>query len=357
MCKVLLTTGGTGGHIFPALAVAEALFAQDNVQLLFVGSLYGPEKELVQKLGIEFVGLPVRGVLGRGFKSIKACLQMFKAIVDARGIIKKYQPDVAMGFGGYASFAPIVAAKLCRVNVAIHEQNAVVGLSNKILGKMVNKVFLSLPTQGGAKDFPAKKCVITGNPVRHAFAEIGNTPHDFSGKRLLIIGGSQGAKALNDLILENLLYLEAQGVELWHQTGAHDIQRVQSAYEKHALGKFKVQAFIDNIHEAYAWADLVLCRSGASTVAELAAAGRGAIFVPFPFATHDHQTANAKLLVEFGAAKLFAEDSMREENIMEEVVSLLQNTKALEDMASAALGQSKPLAAQDIAQQLMLMMS
>ncbi len=355
MRKVLLTTGGTGGHIFPALAVAEVLQKQQDVTLLFVGSLYGPEKDIVPKAGIEFVGLPVRGILGRGLKSLKALLQMGKALGMARKIIKEFQPDVAMGFGGYAAFAPILAAKLCKVPTAIHEQNAVVGLSNKMLGKLVDKIFLSLPLQAESKVFDANKCIVTGNPVRQALAQVGKSEHDFSGKRLLILGGSQGAQALNDVIAENLAYLQSMGIQLWHQTGLKDEQRVKKAYAAQGMNADKVQAFIDNIHEAYAWADLVMCRAGASTVAELAAGGRGAVFVPFPFATHDHQTANAQLLVNLGAAKVFAEKNMREQNIIQEVVALLQNSEQLQKMGTAAYAQSKVQAAQDIVLQLQKM--
>ncbi len=355
MRKILLTTGGTGGHIFPALAVAEVLKEQGDIELLFMGSLYGPEKELVEKAHINFEGLAVRGFLGRGLKAIKAGFCMLGAIVRARKIIKEFQPDVAVGFGGYAAFAPMLAAKLCRVPTAIHEQNAVVGVSNKLLGKLVDKVFLSLPTVSENKEFCAQKCTVTGNPVRNLMAHVGEKEHDFAGKRLLVLGGSQGAKALNDVILENLPYLEAMNVHIWHQTGAREVERVQEGYAAQGIQNCKVSAFIDSIHEAYAWADLVLCRAGASTVAELAAAGRGAIFVPFPYATHDHQTANAKLLVDFGAAKLFAESKMREENIIEEVVNLLQTPETLKNMAKAAHAQSKPKAAHAIVQQLQSM--
>ncbi len=352
MRKVLLTTGGTGGHIFPALAVAEVLKEHGNIELLFVGSQYGPEKMLVEKAHVPFEGLAVRGILGRGLKSIKAAVSMLKALCVARKIVKEFQPDVAIGFGGYAAFAPMFAAKLCKVPTAIHEQNAVVGLSNKVLGKLVDKIFLSLPLDANAQGFMAQKCVVTGNPVRQAMANIASKHHDFKGKRLLVLGGSQGAKALNDIILENLPYLEAMHVDIWHQTGAKDFERVQQGYASQGMNTAKVQDFMDNIHEAYAWADLVLCRSGASTVAELAAAGRGAVFVPFPYATHDHQTANAKLLVDFGAAKLFAENHMREENIMEEVIALLQQPETLQKMGKAAHAQSKVMAAQEIVQQL-----
>ncbi len=349
MYKVLITTGGTGGHIFPALAVAEALRSQCDARLLFVGSQYGPEKELVQKAGIDFIGLAVRGILGRGFKSIKAMVDMGRAFYEATHIIKSFKPDVAIGFGGYAAFAPMLAAKIAKIPTAIHEQNAVVGMSNKILGLLVDRIFVSML---GTKGFSEKKCIFTGNPVRSIVADVVNKAHDFAGKRLLVVGGSQGATALNDLVLENLGYLQALNVQLWHQTGLKDYERVQKAYENLGMDSSKVMGFVENMAKAYEWSDLVLCRSGASTVAELAAAGRGAVFVPFPQATHDHQTANAKLLADFGAAKVFAQHTLKDTDIMEEVVILLQNPSALRTMGQCARAQCKIHAAHEIVQQL-----
>ncbi len=354
MHKVLLTTGGTGGHIFPALAVAQALQEMLHVQLLFVGSEYGPEKELAQKAGIDFIGLPVRGVLGRGIRAVSAVVSMGRAIFEAKKIVRYFKPDVALGFGGYASFASIVAAKMLKVPTAIHEQNAVVGVSNKILGKLVDRIFVSMPTNGG---FSEKKCILTGNPVRTAVAEVAAFEHDFSGKRLLIVGGSQGAKALNDIILENLSYLQALKIQLWHQTGTQDYERVRAAYANIGMDASRVMAFVEDMPKAYAWSDLVLSRSGASTVAELAAAGRGAFFVPFPYATHDHQTANAKLLSDFGAAKVYAQETVQEKDMMEELIGILQDPQALRQMAQAAHAQSKVHAAKEIAQQLQYLTS
>ncbi len=349
MHKVLLTTGGTGGHIFPALAVAEALRHMTQAQLLFVGSEYGPEKALAAKAGIDFIGLPVRGILGRGVRAFSAVVNMGRAVFEAKKIIKYFKPDVALGFGGYAGFAPMIAAKMHKIPTAIHEQNAVVGMSNKILGALVDRIFISM---SGTVGFSEKKCIITGNPVRSVVARVGEQNHDFSHKRLLIVGGSQGAKALNDIILENLSYLQALKIELWHQTGVQDYERVRAAYTQIGMDASKVMPFVEDMAAAYAWADLVLSRSGASTVAELAAAGRGAYFVPFPFATHDHQTANAKLLADFGAAKVFAQSSLPEKDMMEDLVEDLQNPATLRTMAQAAHAQSKVHAAEEIVRQL-----
>ncbi len=345
MQRIILTTGGTGGHIFPALAVAEELLLKGDVRLLFVGSIYGPEKELAVKAGLEFVGLPVRGILGRGIHALGAGFAMMRAFISALGIMRKFRPQLVLGFGGYAAFAPIMAAQAMGITTAIHEQNAIAGLSNKVLGRLAKKVFLGMPqTQG----FNEKKCVLVGNPVRVAVANVAQNIHDFSGKRLLIVGGSQGAKALNDLIIENFSKLNAASVLVKHQCGAKDFERVHAAYINANQEITQLSAFIDDMAAAYDWADLVLCRSGASTVAELAAAGRGAIFVPFPFATHDHQTHNAQLLVKRDAALMYAENHMHNQDVMDNIIELLNNPKRLENMSKAALTVNMGNAAKNI---------
>ncbi len=362
MQKVLLTTGGTGGHIFPALAVAEVLREQ-NVQMLFVGSQYGPEAELVTKADVPFEGLAVRGILGRGIKAFSAGLAMLKAIMQAVKILKKFQPEVVVGFGGYASFASVFAAKLLRIPLAIHEQNAVPGVSNKILGAMANKVFLSLEAAETKKAFSASKCIVTGNPVRASLAAVGTNKdlspeaRDFTGKHLLIIGGSQGAKAINSAIIEHLPTLKELGISICHQTGKADFDRVIKAYEdanmpmgtdSEQVGVCEVSAFVHHMDKAYAKADLVLCRSGASTMAELAAVGRGAVLVPFPYATHNHQWFNAKNFADVGAALVIEEKNMHEQDCMGQVVRLLNDANTLQKMALAAHNEAKVEAAQDI---------
>ncbi len=348
MERVLLTTGGTGGHIFPALAVAEALREENpQVQILFMGSEYGPEKELMAKAGIEFYGLAVRGFIGRGMKAFGASLAMLRALGQAKRKVASFQPDVAIGFGGYAAFAPLLAAKWSGVPTALHEQNAVVGVSNKVLGKLVDKVFLSMPLTT-EKSFATEKTVLTGNPVRVAVAKIGQREHDFTGKRLLVVGGSLGAKALNDVVVTHIEELLAQGICVRHQVGSRDLMRIHEAYAAKGIVADFATAFVDDMAEAYDWADVVLCRSGATTVAELAAAGRGAVFVPFPHATHDHQAYNARLLADHGAAKVYAEKDMHAQNMMGEVIRLLQTPEELEKMSLAAKAQSRIYAAQDI---------
>ncbi len=348
---IILTTGGTGGHIFPALAVAEALKERGDVRLVFVGSIYGPESEMVRRAGLEFVGLPVRGVLGKGIYALQSLAYMGLALGKAVGIIRRYKPDAVLGFGGYASFAPVLAARLCGVLTAIHEQNAVMGVSNKVLGRVAHKVFLGLPLSTNV-DADASalshKCVLTGNPVRHVVAQVGAREHDFSGKRLLVVGGSQGATALNDVVMEYMPLLRSCGVQLRHQTGLRDEMRVRETYAAAQWSEAQASAFIHDMADAYDWADMVLCRAGASTVAELAAVGRAAVLVPFPFATHDHQTHNAASLVQQGAALMYAESRMREEDMMERGVELLQDAPRLQVMGEAA--QAATQAAQGMTQ-------
>ncbi len=355
MQKVVLTTGGTGGHIFPALAVAEELKKNfPSVEILFVGSAYGPEKELVSQAGIAFKGLAVRGFIGRGFKAVGAAVQMLQALGQARTLMKEFQPDVVLGFGGYAAFAPLLAAKMCGIATALHEQNAVAGVSNKILGKLVDRVFLSMPMLSGmnAHGFAKKKTVLTGNPVRENVVNVGLQEHSFTGKKLFVVGGSQGARALNDIIAKNIKRLQGHGITVQHQTGVKDFERVHAMYSKEGADVSELMAFVNNMDQAYATADLVLCRAGATTVAELAVAGRGAIFVPYPYATHDHQSYNARLLADFGAAKTFAEKDMYAQDMMDCIVRLLHDPEGLQLMAKAAKAQARPHAAQDMVKQL-----
>ena len=280
MDNILLTTGGTGGHIFPALAVAEELRRRNpNANLLFVGSLYGPEERLMRQAGIPFEGLPVRGLLGRGFKAVGAGAQMALAVAKAVGIIRRFKPDVVAGFGGYAAFAPMLAARLMGVPGVLHEQNAIAGASNRFLARIARRVCISLPNTSG---FDMKKCVFTGNPVRAAVTAVGQLSRQRQSRRLLVMGGSQGAHALNAFMLDNLAEFRGAGVEIRHQTGVTDEGSVRAAYVAAGYAPECVSAFIDDMAGAYAWADVALCRAGASTVAELCAAGLPSVLVPFP---------------------------------------------------------------------------
>lgn len=331
MERVLLTTGGTGGHIFPALAVAEEIVRRNpRAMVLFMGGLYGPEADIVAKAGFDFVGLPVRGVIGRGLRGAVAAVGMGRGILRAMRVIRKVRPQYVLGFGGYASFAGVLAARLCHVPAAIHEQNALPGKSNRILSRLVDKVFLSLPDAGGA--FPPEKAELVGNPVRAAIQALyadavpgdageaeeagiractgsdapdaltANADRRVRNLHLLVMGGSQGARAINDGIAAALPQLARRGVEIWHQTGLAEYERVRGLYRDAGAERVRVEAFIDDMGAAYAWADLAVSRAGGSSIAELTVAGVPALLIPFPFATHDHQLHNARALESAGGA-------------------------------------------------------
>ena len=343
MDNILLTTGGTGGHIFPALAVAEELRRRNpNANLLFVGSLYGPEERLMRQAGIPFEGLPVRGLLGRGFKAVGAGAQMAVAVAKSVGIIRRFKPDVVAGFGGYAAFAPLLAGRLMGVPGVLHEQNAIAGTSNRFLARIARRVCISLPNTSG---FDMKKCVFTGNPVRAAVTAVGQISRQRQSRRLLVMGGSQGAHALNAFMLENLAEFRGAGVEIRHQTGVTDEGSVRAAYVAAGYAPECVSAFIDDMAGAYAWADVALCRAGASTVAELCAAGLPSVLVPFPYAIHDHQTRNAEVLTRSGAAVLVPEGSMAVQHMSDILLRLLSMPGEREPMAAAALSAARPDAA------------
>lgn len=346
MEKILLTTGGTGGHIFPALAVAEALRARHpGIRILFVGSQYGPEARLAAQAGVEFAGLPVRGLVGRGWRGIAAAARMPAACGQAVRLIRRFRPDAAAGFGGYAAFAPLLAARLCGVPCVLHEQNAVAGASNRLLGRLAGTVCLSLE---GTRGFAPEKCVLTGNPVRAAVAAVGERPRAFTHRRLLIMGGSQGAHALNVYVMEQLARLREAGVEVRHQTGKADCEAVRAAYAAAGFPEECVSPFIDDMASVYAWADVALCRAGATTVAELCAAGLPAVLVPFPHAAHDHQRGNAVALSRVGAARWLAEERMREEGLLEGVIRLLDAPDERRRMSEAARRAARPQAAEAV---------
>ena len=343
MDNIILTTGGTGGHIFPALAVAEELRRRNpNANLLFVGSLYGPEERLMRQAGIPFEGLPVRGLLGRGFKAVGAGAQMAVAVAKSVGIIRRFKPDVVAGFGGYAAFAPLLAGRLMGVPGVLHEQNAIAGTSNRFLARIARRVCISLPNTSG---FDMKKCVFTGNPVRAAVTAVGQISRQRQSRRLLVMGGSQGAHALNAFMLENLAEFRGAGVEIRHQTGVTDEGSVRAAYVAAGYAPECVSAFIDDMAGAYAWADVALCRAGASTVAELCAAGLPSVLVPFPYAIHDHQTRNAEVLTRSGAAVLVPEGCMAVQHMSDILLRLLTMPGEREPMAAAALSAARPDAA------------
>lgn len=354
--KVILTTGGTGGHIFPALSVAEELKRRNpEVEILYLGGLYGPEGELARKAGLEFRGLPVRGFFGRGVKALGAAFAMLRALRVAKKIMREFGPEVVIGFGGYAAVAGVGAAIRKGIPSMIHEQNSVPGVANRILGRFVNRVCLSLPD--AASFFAARKSILTGNPVRRSIRELGGNnactnPPDatrLANARLLVLGGSQGAVAVNKAVLEDLPALLGLGMEVWIQCGARDFERVCAHTAHYPKGRVRVDAFIDDMNAAYEWADLAICRAGATTLAELAVAGLPSIFIPYPHATHNHQFYNAEQVQKVGAALLIEQKNIVPGSLARMVEKILQDPDKLRDMSCAALLLALPKAAASLA--------
>lgn len=335
MKKIIITAGGTGGHIFPGLAVAQ-LFTEAGDKVVWIGTPQGLETKLVPEYGILLLTISMQGLRGKGLgRLLKAPWLLLQAVLAARRLIKRESPDVVLGMGGYVSAPVGIAARLCKVPLVIHEQNAIAGMSNNMLAKIATRVCESF-----ANTFPAStKAILTGNPVRPAIVALAakkNQPlHELAGLKILILGGSQGAKAINQVIPGVLQRFQpVNGVQIWHQTGIADYDAVKASYQNKKLSPYQVDAFIADMAAAYAWADLVICRAGATTVAELAGIGLPAIFIPLPTAVDDHQTANAASLVKHGAAIILPQSELSCDRLFDVVQQLQSHPEQLHKMAT-----------------------
>ncbi len=351
---VLILAGGTGGHIYPALAVAERLREQ-GVSLCWLGSENGMEADIVPRHGIPFSAVRVRGLRGRGsFGWMLAPLMVAVATLQAVRVLLRTRPRVVLGMGGFVSGPGGLAAWLCRRPLVIHEQNAVPGLTNRLLSRIATRALAAYPGSFG----PGIAAGVTGNPVRASVAGI--EPPALRARaggpaRLLVIGGSRGARSLNRGVPAALAALAEIPVEVWHQTGAADLASTEAAYRSLPLDA-RVAPFIEDMAAAYRWADLVVCRAGAITIAELAAAGVAAVLVPFPHAVDDHQTANARYLADAGAAVLLPDRELAEGGLVPLLGSLLRERARLLDMAQRARALAKPDAAATVARECMELM-
>ena len=332
--RLLLAGGGTGGHLFPAVALAQLLLQQDEKSAVqFVGTERGLEQRLLPKLGLPLETVDMVGVVGRGWRGrLELLPKLFKSLRQANKILRKFKPDLVVGVGGYASVPVLLMAKITGIPYLIHEQNAVPGLSNRLLGKGAKKICLSFAESG--EEFDRSKTIITGNPLRQGFDQV-PAVIPCPGK-LLIFGGSRGARAINQAVIKMLPLLKewAGTPEILHQTGEEDFLQVQQAYREAGFDPQQVVPFIDDMTRAYTEAGLVLCRAGATTLAELIACGRAAILIPFPHAAGDHQTANAQMLKNAGAAILLPQNELIPERLATLVMELFEDQKALENMAA-----------------------
>ncbi|GAB2490248.1 undecaprenyldiphospho-muramoylpentapeptide beta-N-acetylglucosaminyltransferase [Arenimonas alkanexedens] len=345
---VLILAGGTGGHIFPGLAVAQALQSRD-VPVLWLGAAGGMETRLVPQAGLRIETIAIGGLRGKGAMTLlKAPFVLLRGCLQALAILRRVRPRAVVSFGGYAAGPGGICAWLLRRPLLVHEQNRAPGLTNRVLARVARRVLCGFPGS-----FPGRDTVDVGNPVRPAIAALPPPAQRFAGRsgpvRLLVLGGSQGAHALNTALPKLLERLpEAQRPSVRHQCGERHADASRAVYARAGVAA-SVEPFIADMAAAYAWADLVVCRAGALTLAELCAAGVGSLLVPFPKAVDDHQTRNAEYLVERGAARLLPEGEAFGPRLLDALSALLVDAPARLAMAEAARAAARPDAAERVA--------
>lgn len=342
--RAILAGGGTGGHVIPALAIAQELQKQYSAKVLFVGTARGIENRLVPAAGFDLRLIQVGALKNVSLQTrLKTLLDLPRAILASSNILSEFRPDIVIGVGGYASGPAMLAAVARRLPTLVFEPNYVPGFANRVVASFVSAAAVQFP--GTSKYF--RHCEVTGVPVRKAFFQIANEP---ASPTLLVFGGSQGAHAINQVVTQSATDLLAKipGLRIVHQTGERDHDEVQAAYSN--LGeRVEAHCFIDDMPAFFARASLLLCRSGASTVGEVTAAGKPAVFIPFPRAADDHQKRNAEALERASAAVMLEESKLTPENLIDTIVSLFGNPSKLEQMGEAARRLSHPNAARDIA--------
>jgi UDP-N-acetylglucosamine--N-acetylmuramyl-(pentapeptide) pyrophosphoryl-undecaprenol N-acetylglucosamine transferase len=351
--RILIAGGGTGGHIIPALAIADELKKSHSAEIRFIGTPRGLESRLDPQAGYPLEMIAVGQLKNVSLRTRIATLtDLPRAILHCRGLLREWKPDAVVGVGGYASGPAMMAAVLSGVPTLAFEPNAAPGLANRLVGKWVSEAAVNFPP--AARFF--RSAQVTGIPVRPEFFALparlpGSSPH------LLVFGGSQGARALNERMPQILVRLLEQvpGLTILHQAGARHAETVEAAYaaatasHPQLKSRWTVSAFLDDMGARFAAADLIVARSGASTVAELAAAGKPSLLVPFPAAADDHQTRNAEVLAQADAAVLLPESEMTAERLLKEITGLLGNPAKLAVMSSRARTLAHPDAAQRIA--------
>jgi UDP-N-acetylglucosamine--N-acetylmuramyl-(pentapeptide) pyrophosphoryl-undecaprenol N-acetylglucosamine transferase len=345
--RAILAGGGTGGHVIPALAIAQQLQKDCAAEVLFIGTARGIENRLVPAAGFPLRLVQVGGLNRVSFKTrLKTFADLPRAVWDSRRILSEFQPGVVIGVGGYASGPAMLAAVLSRIPTLVFEPNFVPGFANRMVAPWVS---------GAAVHFTEtsryfRRCEVTGVPVREAFFQIANRSPVNTKPTLLVFGGSQGAHAINRVVMDSVADLRTRvpGIHIVHQTGERDYNDAQAAYAN-LNGSVEAHRFIDDMPGRFAQADLLICRSGASTVAEVTAAGKPAVFIPFPRAADDHQKRNAEALERAGAAVMLEESKLNRESLVEAVRSLFGDPSQLEKMGEAARKLSHPNAAHDIA--------
>jgi UDP-N-acetylglucosamine--N-acetylmuramyl-(pentapeptide) pyrophosphoryl-undecaprenol N-acetylglucosamine transferase len=345
--RVLIAAGGTGGHIYPGIAVAHEIMRRDSTSVVrFVGTAKGLENRLVPNAGFELSIIESAGLknVGLGGK-VRGLILLPKSFLAARRVIQGFHPDIVVGAGGYVSGPVLLVASLMKLPTLVMDSNALPGWTNRVLARFVDRAAVSF-----AEALPhfRGKGVLTGNPVRSEFFEIPAKTHDGAQFSLLVFGGSQGARAINEAMIAVLPYLSSEKARLHvtHQTGSADYERVERSYADANWGdNVEVKQYIDNMVSEFAKADLIVSRAGATTTAELVAAGKVAIMIPFPLAADDHQRKNAEALQSAGAARMILQKELTGERLAAEIKTLLAAPERISDMETA----SRKLARRDAA--------
>jgi UDP-N-acetylglucosamine--N-acetylmuramyl-(pentapeptide) pyrophosphoryl-undecaprenol N-acetylglucosamine transferase len=345
--RVLIAAGGTGGHIYPGIAVAREILRRDASSVVkFVGTARGLESRLVPKSGfelsiIESSGLKKVGLIGK----LRGLWLLPKSFLAAGRLIRDFNPDIVVGAGGYVSGPVLLTASRMKLPTLVMDSNALPGFTNRVLARFVDRAAVSFAE---ALPYFRGKGVLTGNPVRQEFFEISRKPHDATQFYVLLFGGSQGARALNDAMLHALTHLlsERNRLHIVHQTGEADYDRVNIGYQAAGWSdRADVRRYIDDMMTEFASANLVICRAGATTTAELVAAGKAAIMIPFPLAADDHQRKNAEALQSAGAARMILQKDLNGALLAREILSLIDHPEKLDQMEAA----SRKLAHRDAA--------
>jgi UDP-N-acetylglucosamine--N-acetylmuramyl-(pentapeptide) pyrophosphoryl-undecaprenol N-acetylglucosamine transferase len=360
--RLIIAGGGTGGHLFPGIAVAEEFLGRDPAnEVLFVGTERGIEARAVPAAGYRLELVSAAGIRGKGiFSQIRGTIMMLKGFCRSRKLIWSFLPDMVLGVGGYASLPMVLAARGMGVPAFIHEQNAIPGMTNRLLARFVGRVFVTL--EESAACFPGKKTLLTGNPLRRQILEqagkVAGEQRAGDGKgsfRLLVFGGSQGAHAINSSMAAALPLLAplAGRLEVTHQTGDKEAFEMEAAYQRQGI-RATVTPFIHDMAGAYQQADLIICRAGATTIAEVTACGRPSILIPFPHAVDDHQRRNAEALLKKGACFMLLEQDLSGEKLATMIGELIDNRELLKQTARLAFGMARLDAAKIIVDEMVM---
>jgi UDP-N-acetylglucosamine--N-acetylmuramyl-(pentapeptide) pyrophosphoryl-undecaprenol N-acetylglucosamine transferase len=349
--RIVIVGGGTGGHLYPGIAVAQELKRWDpRARIMFIGSRGGLERDIVAREGYRHFEITSSGLARRQWRQqLVAMGHLLQGFGEAVRVLRRVQPQVILGLGSYVSGAVLLAAAALGIPRLIHEQNVIPGLTNRLLGRVVNRVAVSF--EASVTYFPRGKAVVTGNPVRPAICQVRGRALEPNGRfHLLVFGGSQGAHQLNAAMLGALTQLADVQDHLWtvHQTGSNDFATAQMTYAERKYPGV-VHAYIEDMAREYGAADLVICRAGATTIAELTVTGKAAVLVPFPYATYNHQERNARTLAAVGAAELIEDQTLSGGLLAERIRYYLSHPEAVAAMAARCLALGKPDAATRVA--------